>query len=724
MGRTLIISNRLPVTVRSTVTGGYELVASVGGLATGLAGVHGQNGSFWIGWPGKLEGISEGSRAELRLELDRRQLAPVELDPEEADRYYEGYANGVLWPLFHSLVDPLPLHTQEFDAYRSANQRFADVICKIWQPGDQLWIHDYHLMLVPAMVRERLPDARIGFFLHIPFPASPLLCVLPNRERLLEGLLGADLIGFHTAGYVRHFAASILRCLGVDLAVDRVRWRGRDVRIGVFPMGVDARAFSNLANERSVADEARRMRRGGSAVMVGIDRLDYTKGIQRRLLAVEALLRRHPELRGRVRLIQVAVPSRTTVQAYRALRDTIDGLVGQIQGAFATPDWVPVHYLHRAFSPREVTALYRAADVALVTPIRDGMNLVAKEFVAARNDEDGVLILSEFAGASSELAEALMVNPFDIEGTADACHRALTMPRDERRSRMQAMRTRVFSHDVHHWSKSFLDALDRAGTARTVQTTSSIEAALERVRRAPELVIFLDYDGTLVPFSAESEHAAPDDELLELLARLAERPSTSLHIVSGRSPDNLAAWFGDLPIGLHAEHGLWSRDTPSSRWRMRKVAQLVNREGLEAILDEYAARTPGAYVERKTHGFSWHWRNASPEFGARQANELRLILASVCCNLPVEVLAGDHVVDVRPHGAHKGLAVDRVLSEMREELCVLALGDDRTDEDLFAALPKGSIAIHVGAEPSRAPLRIADWRASRRFLGSLCEVPK
>jgi trehalose 6-phosphate synthase/phosphatase len=718
MGRVLIASNRLPVTVRTTVTGGWELQASVGGLATGLAGVHEHSGGLWIGWPGKLDGLSSSARQEVDAELEARRLAPVDLDPEVARRFYEGYSNGVLWPLFHSLLDALP-DEQDFEAYGLANERFADVICAAWRAGDSIWIHDYHLMLLPALLRERLPDAHIGFFLHIPFPASPLLRVLPQRERLLEGLLGADLIGFHTPSYVRHFAASILRCLGVDLAVDRVRWKGREVHVGTFPMGIDARAFSSLSDERAVARQARRLRRGGSAVMVGIDRLDYTKGIQRRLLALQQLLRVHPEWRGKVRLIQVAVPSRTSVHAYRKLRQAIDALVGEIQGTFGTPDWVPVNYLYRGLSPSEVTALYRAADVALVTPIRDGMNLVAKEFVASRNDEDGVLILSEFAGASGELAEALMVNPFDIEATAEACHRALTMSRDERRTRMRALRRRVFDHDVQHWAKSFLDALERACAPQPGPHAITIEIAAERARAANELVLFLDYDGTLMPFDEDPARVAPDDELMGLLARLCARQGTRVHLVSGRTPENLTRWFGELTLALHAEHGLWSRESPGARWRLRAVPKLANREGLAAILEDYAERTPGAHVERKTHGFVWHWRGVASEFGQHQANELRLQLASVCCNLPIEVFAGNRVVEVRPHGAHKGVVVDRVLAEIGEGACIVALGDDRTDEDLFHALPENALAIHVGEQQTRAPLRLADWRAARRFLAAL-----
>jgi trehalose 6-phosphate synthase/phosphatase len=381
-------------------------------------------------------------------------------------RFYEELSNGVIWPLFHYLPDQMPLH-QRWEVYEAANARFADAVVAQYRPGDRIWVHDYQLMRLPAMLRERLPEARIGFFLHIPFPSDELFATLPARAGLLRGLLGADLVGFHTASYARHFAESVTRVLGLPATPERVEVDGRTVRVGVFPMGVDAATLAERAASPAVDAELAAIalptqESGGAdvALFVGVDRLDYTKGIPRRLLlAFEQLLARHPELRGRVRLVQVAVPSRTAVRAYQRFRHDLDALVGRINGAFGTPRWNPVHYLYRSVPQAQLLALYRAARVMLVTPVRDGMNLVAKEFVACRADEDGVLVLSEFVGAAAELTDALRVNPFDVDGAAETYHRALTMPRDERRARMRAMRARVMSYDVHAWAASFLDAL-------------------------------------------------------------------------------------------------------------------------------------------------------------------------------------------------------------------------------------------------------------------------
>jgi trehalose 6-phosphate synthase/phosphatase len=369
----------------------------------------------------------------------------------------------------------------------------------------------------------------------------------------------------------------------------------------------------------------------------------------------------------------------------------------------------------------EVVSLYRAADAVLVTPLRDGMNLVAKEFVASRPDGDGVLVLSEFAGAAAELSEALLVNPYDVEQTAQTLHRALTMPAEERRTRMAILRERVMNYDVHRWARSFIDRLERApgpAEGQGLSPAPAMRAAVERARAAPRLALLLDYDGTLVPFAPTPDVAAPDPELLALLRRLAARPRTEVHLVSGRKRGTLERWFGALPFGLHAEHGFWTR-APGGEWAGAQVSVSQWREPVLAILRDFAERTPGSLIEEKTAGFAWHYRGAEPEFGRAQAKELSLHLQTLLGNVPVEILPGDMVLEIRPHGIHKGRAVSQVLARSTPDTLLLAVGDDRTDEDLFAALPDGSIAVHVGPSPSRAPLRIRDVAQARALLAQL-----
>ncbi|MEX2177483.1 MAG: trehalose-6-phosphate synthase [Gemmatimonadaceae bacterium] len=457
--RLLIVSNRLPITLRRQGTT-MQVVRSAGGLATGLKAPHERSGGFWIGWPGDLDGLDNADVFEARRQLHEMRAIPVTIQPDEATVFYEEISNGVLWPLVHDRLDRLPLRLEGWDVYERVNERFADVVAGIWQPGDLVWVHDYQLMRLPLLLRQRLPQACIGFFLHVPFPNPEVFLALPVRNWLVEGMLGADLIGFHTRRYRGHFTAALRRLFGLEMDADgHVRHEGRAVKLGIFPMGVDARDISQRASERAVNYRVLEHRAQPAKMILGIDRLDYSKGIPRRLAAFERLLIDHPELRGHVRLVQLAVPSRGGVSAYRKFRKDVELLISRINGRYASASWTPIQYMHRSIDDDELYSLYRAAEVMMVTPLRDGMNLVSKEFIAARSDEGGVLLLSEFAGAADELAEAIIVNPYDVDGVALAMHQALTMDGAERRRRMRALRERVFQNDVHAWSQRFLDAL-------------------------------------------------------------------------------------------------------------------------------------------------------------------------------------------------------------------------------------------------------------------------
>jgi trehalose 6-phosphate synthase/phosphatase len=463
MGRLIIVSNRLPITVSGD---GDEIVvaSSAGGLATGLRSVHENCESLWVGWSGLDASASPAARKSLQAQLTSRRLVEVPLSAEEVTVYYEHIANGVLWPIFHDQLEKLPNLIEGWNTYEAVNARYADMIAACARPGDTIWIHDFHLMRVPALLRERLPGVRIGFFLHIPFPNPEIFFALPRRQWLIEGMLGADLIGFHTRRYRGHFTAALRRLLGLEMKDEKVAYNGRSVHLGIFPMGIDGESFETRSHDRKVLAETARLRSDrGLCLLVGIDRLDYSKGLPRRLLALERLFTIHPEWLERIRLVQVAVPSREGLDAYRSVRKSVEGLVGRINGRFGTHRWTPIRYLHRSVSDTILSALYCAADVLLVTPLRDGMNLVAKEFIASRADGDGVLVLSEFAGAADELSRAVMVNPYDVDGMAEAFNDALRMPEDERRERMRSLRAHVMSHDVSGWSENFLSCLASTG---------------------------------------------------------------------------------------------------------------------------------------------------------------------------------------------------------------------------------------------------------------------
>jgi trehalose 6-phosphate synthase/phosphatase len=448
-GRILMASNRLPVT--ATVEGDVVRTRpSDGGLATGLGRLAREWPVVWFGWHG-LAGEIADRIAEPAAGVDGSNLVGISLDEEEVARFYRRCCNGVLWPVLHGWTDEPPAGEEDWRTYRAVNERYAEAILRHLRPGDRVWIHDYHLFLLPRLLRERRPDVPIGFFLHTPFPAPEVLRVVPGSEALLEGVLGADVVGFHTAEYAGNFLRAV-EAIGY-------RTRGSDVRVGarragvkVNPMGIDVDSFARLGTDPEVLAQVRELRARGGALLVGVDRLDYTKGIPQRLLAFERLLERHPELRGRVSLVQVAVPSREEIGAYCDLRDVVETLVRRIDRRFGRAGWTPVDYLYSRVDLTQLAALYRAADVMVVTALRDGLNLVAKEFVATRADGDGVLLLSEFAGAATELLAALHVNPNRVADLAEAYHAALTMPEAERRQRMRELRRTVEEKNVFHWA--------------------------------------------------------------------------------------------------------------------------------------------------------------------------------------------------------------------------------------------------------------------------------
>jgi trehalose 6-phosphate synthase/phosphatase len=725
MGRLLIVSNRLPVTVK-VEEGKLVVERSSGGLATGMRGPHERSDSLWIGWPGDVASLSNDQREELECKLEEIRAAPVYLSQAEIKRYYEGFANGVLWPCFHYLIDKVQLYMgHNWETYVQVNQRFADSVAALYRPDDLIWVHDYHLLLVPSMIRKLIPKARIGFFLHIPFPSADVFRILPPRKQILEGLLGADLVGFHTDNYRRHFRSALIRTLDLEADGDTLSTGGRSVKLGVFPMGIDYEAFGKMAESKEVLAQTKRLKRdlGGRKLILGIDRLDYTKGLSRRLLAIERLLEMEPDLRDAVRLIQVVVPSRGKVESYAYCRRQFNEMVSRINGTFATLDSVPIHYLYHPITENQLVALYRTADVMLVTPLRDGMNLVSKEFAASRTDGDGVLVLSEFAGASVEMAEALHVNPYDVEQTADAIRRALSMPEDQRRDRMTALRRRVKAHDSFRWSKAFMEALAPCGEAPSMETGIStreeIEALVNGLRRAERLILFLDYGGTLLPFASAPELAAPDAELLDLLGKLAARPGAQVHIVSGRTRDRLDHWLGDLPLVLHAENGYWSRRAPDKPWKPLKQEAFGWKRKALPVLEWFTGETPGSMIEDKTAALMWHYRMAEPELGAEKAKELGTMLERELEGMPVEVRMGKKVVEIRTRGRNLGEIVPAIVKGLDERARVVAMGDDSANEELFAALPSGAVAIRVGPGPSLAPYRLAGHEEARDLLRGL-----
>ena len=724
-GRLVLVSNRLPVTVAGPAEDEH-LEPSAGGLSSALGPLHAAGDGLWVGWPGMSNGSSP-SRRGLASALRRRRLAAVALAPEVAAASYNGFCNSTLWPLFHYFVHLAVFDRRWWDAYVAVNRSFARAVARTLRPGDRVWVHDYHLMLLPELLRRHAPELRIGFFLHTPFPSAELFRVLPWRRELMQGVLGADLVGFHTYDYLRHFRVAAIQVLGAEGDADRIDATGRSVRLGAFPVGVDAARYAAGPDaDAQTRAELERLARelAGRRLLVGVDRMDYTKGIPERLLGFERFLELHPEHHGRIELIQLGVPTRKGAEHYDALRQRVEEIVGRVNGRFGSPEWTPLKYLYRPVAFPRLYALYRRAAVALVTPLRDGMNLVAKEFIASKQgDGDGVLVLSEFAGAAAELTEALLVNPFDPDGIAAAIHRALIMPAAERRQRLDALIERVCRREAAAWGNDFIRALDetRAGGGRRLPglAAPALDELAAAWRAAGRRTLLLDYDGTLQPIAARPELARPDRALLALLRRLGASERVEVAIVSGRDRDTLDAWLGVLPVTLVAEHGRWLRrdgqgweDLLGSRppeWLDRV------RETIEAI----AAATPGSLVEAKSASVAWHYRGVDPELAGLRVRELVERLRGFHEDPPLDVVHGRKVIEVRVFGVGKANAVVHLLAQLPATGFVLAAGDDETDEEMFARLPAAAWSVHVGPGDSRARFALADPAALRSLLGRL-----
>jgi len=723
MGRLILVSNRLPVKFENNPSG-QSVTRSSGGLVSGLDPLHSAGDSIWIGYPEtELDANSTKTLADMRLE-------PVEIPDAEYTGYYEGYSNGAIWPLFHDLLEHCNFDPEAWAAYRRVNERFADKILEHAKDDDTIWIHDYQLMLVPTMIREKLPSARIGFFLHIPFPSSEVLRVMPQREELLRGLLGADLIGVHTHEYADHLSRSFRRVLGLEARQGVVNLSGRGVRIESHPLGIDIESQKKAAYSDEAEKILTRYKRsiGDAQVILGVDRLDYTKGLPNKLQAFKALLDREPRWRDGAVLIQVAVPSREAIGGYRDQKSEVERLVGEINGLYGRAGKTPIRRCTESVSPAELGALYRLADVALVTPIRDGLNLVAKEYVACREDGAGVLVLSEFAGAATELGEALRINPWDIGGTASEIQRALDMGFGERNERMAPMHRRVVENDVHQWVEQFMRSLGaptREVSATPPMLSSSVlaETLADPFKSASNPLIMLDYDGSLREFTARYEDAAPTDEIIEILAALGAIKDAEIYINSGRDRDTLGEWFKGINISLIAEHGSWVRYKGQSDWtRLGPAPDVEWKEETRSILSDYVSRTPGSRIEEKSSALVWHFREADSEIGEWQSLDLTTHLENTLASAPVEILTGSKIVEIRQHGLDKGRAYGIVAAEQGPFDFILATGDDRTDEDLFARLGTDAFTVHVGQGGSLATSSLSSPASVRRLLGHLIKA--
>lgn len=726
-GKLIFVSNRLPVTVEKK----KEVInykQSMGGLATGLGSFYQTYDSVWIGWSGTAsESITEGEKADIEKKLlEEHKSRPVFLTREEVREYYYGFCNRTIWPLFHYFPTYTVYDNSFWDAYVKVNLKFCEAVVDCAEAGDTIWVHDYQLMLLPELIRQKLERTRIGFFLHIPFPSFEIFRLLPWRREILRGLLGADLVGFHTYDYVRHFLSSVRRLLGHEHRFNNVFTDRRVICADVFPMGIDYERYSGAPQDERVSREidAVEKRLGGRRAILSVDRLDYTKGIIHRLEAFHHFLQTYPEYRDRVTLILIAVPSRTGVDTYMHLKRELDERIGRINGKYGKIGWTPIWYLYRALPFNALTALYYVADVALVTPLRDGMNLIAKEYVATKGSRPGCLILSGMAGAVHELGEAIIVNPHNVEQVSSAIKQALELPPQEQVRANAAMQARLKRYNVVRWAHDFVERLDATGRYQAQfyeqRFTSSVrEALLCDYRKATKRLLLLDYDGTLIPFADKPDKAKPDEGLLTLLTRLLETGKTEVVVISGRDRETLGSWFDGLRADLIAEHGVWVKEGNGS-WRERGTMSEDWKQAIRPVLELYMDRTPGSLIEEKSYSLAWHYRMTDPDLAAVRVNELRETLLNLTENLNLGILEGNKVIEVKVAGINKGSAAMHWLSNKQWDF-ILAIGDDVTDEDTFEVLPPHAYSIKVGAGLTKARFNVLEVKDVRMLLQDLVE---
>ena len=726
MQRIIIVSNRLPVKLIENEEGDMEYIPSEGGLATGLGSIYREGNNIWLGWPG-MEVTEKPRQVKITKELEKHSLHPVFLTQEEIYNYYEGFSNETLWPVFHYMTTYAVYQKDWWECYKSVNQKFCDEVLKVAQPGDIVWVHDYQLLLLPKMIRDAIPDITIGFFQHIPFPSYELFRLIPWRTEILEGMLGSDLLGFHTFDDAQHFVHNARSLLPVNSSSNIITVDHRQVVVDTFPMGIDSKKYEDSTKDPVVIDEVKQLNEAFKDVkfILSIDRLDYSKGIIQRLQAFEQLLQDNSEYLEKIVLYMIVVPSRDNVPQYKELREEIDKIVGNINARFRTVSWSPIIYFYRAFPFETISALYSTADICLVTPMRDGMNLVCKEYVASRVNNDGVLILSEMAGASKELIDALIVNPNNIDAIVDAIHTAIEMPAEEQKKRISSMRQIIHKFNISHWVKIFMDRLKEVKEMQASLLARGVgDSTRDHIRslymKSGKRIILLDYDGTLVGFQKDIEKARPDDELWNILKDLTSSPDNTVVIISGRNHGFLEKWFGNLPINFIAEHGAWMK-LHGKKWKRLAGLSAEWKKEFLPVLETFSDRTPGAFIEEKDYSLVWHYRKVEEGLGELRANELMNTLRYLAEDKGLQLLPGNKVIEIKNVEINKGKASLTLLG-LNEYDFVMAIGDDHTDEDIFKALSNEAVTIKVGSPVSAAKYFLGNYKDVRMFLQFLAKL--
>ena len=720
----IIISTRLPVTVEKK-NGKLHYNKSSGGLATGLSSLS-SGRTNWLGWPGiSKEELTSSEISEATAKLKEMGCVPVFLNNKQIDNFYSGYCNSTLWPLFHYFVQRANYKSSYWTAYQSVNKLFTQATIKLADANSNIWVHDYQLMLMPTMLRKSLKTNKIGFFMHTPFPSYEIFRLLPERESVLRGLLGANLIGFHTYDYVRHFLSSVLRILGLENSLGRIHLEdGTTVQTDAFPIGIDYKKFEQAGNNRLAKSTVKKLTKkaAGKKVILSVDRADYSKGMPERLDAYELFLKQNPEYHEKLNYIILAVPSREDIDEYQKLVTEIEQKISHINGKYGSLQWQPISYINQSVSFKELTSLYRVADIMLVTPLRDGMNLVAKEYIASTGKKSGVLILSELAGAATELLEAIQINPNDNKMVADSIKTALEMSPKEQKMRLSKMQNRVKRYSIETWASDFINKLDKTSNKKSSSKMpeSSRLDMIKDYSQAIRRLLLLDYDGTLKDFVATPDEklARPDESLLLTLEKLASNSKNRVVIISGRPKKILNKWFKSKNIELVAEHGAWHRN--KSKWSKVTSAKQDWKKPAIKILESFADRTPSALIEEKDFAIVWHYREVLPELAYVRERELKNELKQLTVDNHIGIFEGNKILEIKPTNLQKGVVVQKYLREHDWDF-IVAIGDDYTDEDMFNVLSEPAYTINVGSGATEAGYQVKSVKDVRDLLKDMAK---
>ena len=726
MPRCLLVSNRLPL---SFCEKSQDFIPSSGGLVSAIKGLDAKKVGYDFEWMGVVTDDIDSEHVARLKEIPFGDLRchPIVVPKETYNFYYNSFCNNVIWPLFHYESSIVQHSDQGWASYNKINELVADAIIQEAKEDDTVWIHDFHFFLVPGLIKAQRPDLKVGFFLHIPFPSSEIFRELPQRKEILLSLITCDLVGFHDLSYLTHFKSSLSRVLGENKNFFN------DRKWGVYPISIDTKHFVALTEAPETLDFIQRyaQQKKDKNWILGVDRLDYIKGLVLKLKSFEEFLRKYPEKKEKVQMVQIVIPSRTDVPEYQELKQKVEQLVSSINGEFGTPTYMPIHYLFHSVSEYELSALYQLSEVMHVGSRRDGMNLVCLEYVVSQKEtHPGALLLSEFTGAHSTLSYAVSINPWNIEETATKINEALEQSQEQRSREMMAMHEFLNRYTSSEWARFFMRDLHKE--TPVIQKVFSISKDgtfpwLEELR-GKSVLFFCDLDGTLAPISRHPSLVRIQNETKKILREMSET-NCQFVVVSGRDRDFLQHQFTDLDykFPLAACHGAYSYSPETQEWSNLIPHDSTKwKDDILDILKLYTSRTPGSFIEDKGHAVTWHYRNSPTEFADFLANKLYIELEESLTSLPAQVTRGKKVIEVKSLHASKGIFVQHWLEKL-EYLpdVVIALGDDTTDEDMFEYLQGQTdvtaFCIRVGEDKTYAKYSIKEQATVNLFLKSFIQ---